>query len=69
MNKKGYEPAELDKSSSNPDAIRGQEQYLIDKNGGAKSDGGASGNTIRGVARNNPKASSYENARIKEFGK
>ena len=68
MNKKGYGPAELDKSSSNPDAIRGQEQYLMDKKGGARSDGGTSGNTIRGVARNNPKASIYEKARVSEFG-
>jgi phage FluMu gp28-like protein len=27
----------LDKSSSNPDAIRGREQFLIQKNGGAQS--------------------------------
>ena len=42
-NKDGFEAAELDKSSHNPDAIRGREQYLIDQNGGAKSNGGTSG--------------------------
>lgn len=41
----------------------------MDKKGGARSDGGTSGNTIRGVARNNPKASIYEKARVSEFGK
>jgi len=29
-------PAKLDKSSPNSDAIRGREQNLIDKSGGAK---------------------------------
>ena len=41
----------------------------MDKKGGARSDGGTSGNTIRGVARNNPKAFIYEKARVSEFGK
>jgi len=36
MNEKGYGEAELDKSSSNPDAIRGREQQLIEANGGAQ---------------------------------
>ena len=66
-NKSGYGPAQLDKSSTNPDAIRGQEQYMIDKNGGAKSIGGTSGNAINGVSPKNPKAQQYENARKKEF--
>ncbi len=68
MNKQGYGPAELDKSSTNPDAIRGQEQFGIDKNGGAKINGGTSGNRINGISRNNPKRQQYENARRKEFG-
>ena len=68
MNKQGYGPAELDKSSTNPDAIRGQEQFGIDNNGGAKVNGGTSGNRINGIRRNNPKRQQYENARRKEFG-
>ena len=40
MNAKGFGPAQLDKSSSNYNAIRGREQQLIDLNGGAKSMGG-----------------------------
>lgn len=66
--KEGYGPAVLDKSSSNPDAIRGQEQYQIDKYGGAQSQGGTSGNAINGVSSHNPKKEQYEQARRKEFG-
>lgn len=33
MNSKGYDSAVLDKSSKNFNAIRGQEQYLIEKHG------------------------------------
>ena len=40
---------------------------MIDKNGGAKSIGGTSGNAINGVSPKNPKAQQYENARKKEF--
>ena len=68
MNKQGYGPAELDKTSTNPDAIRGQEQFGIAKNGGAKVNGGTSGNIINRISRNNPKRQQYENARRKEFG-
>lgn len=68
MNKQGYGPSKLDKSSTNPDAIRSQEQFVIDKNGGAKVHGGTSGNRINGISRNNPKRQQYENARRKEFG-
>ena len=49
------------------DVIRGREQYLIDQHGGAQSQGGTSGNSIRGYAKNNPKASQYELARMEEF--
>ena len=66
--KEGYGPTVLDKSSSNPDAIRGQEQYQIDKYGGAQSQGGTSGNAINGVSSHNPKKEQYEQARRKEFG-
>lgn len=38
------------------DAIRGREQQLIDMHGGAKSQGGTSGNAINGISPNNPKA-------------
>ncbi|MBL0048943.1 MAG: hypothetical protein IPP32_12700 [Bacteroidetes bacterium] len=62
-------PAKLDKSSSNSDAIRGREQNLIDKNGGAKKQRGTSGNTNRGVAEKNKNAQKYDNAAKKEFGK
>jgi len=68
MNDKGFGPAELDKSSSNPDAIRGREQQMIDANGGAKRGGGTSGNEIRGVSKTNKKAEQYKQAATKEFG-
>ena len=66
-NAEGYGPAQLDKSSSNPDAIRGREQQLIKANGGAQSMGGTSGNAINGVSPNNPNASKYNNAANNEF--
>lgn len=54
-------------------AIRGREQQLIDKNGGAQSDTvnghkGTSGNAIRGVSKFNPKGPVYHEAANKEFG-
>ena len=67
-NAEGYGPAKLDKSSSNPDAIRGQEQLNIKANGGAQSEGGTSGNAINGVSPANPKADQYINAAQSEFG-
>jgi RHS repeat-associated protein len=67
-NKDGFGPAKLDKSSKNKDAIRGREQKLIDKNGKAKSEGGTSGNSVRGVSPKNPNATKYEEAARKEFG-
>jgi RHS repeat-associated protein len=68
MNDQGFGPAKLDKSSSNPDAIRGREQQQIEANGGAKSQGGTSGNAINGVSAKNPKADQYKNAANQEFG-
>lgn len=68
MNEKGYGPAKLDKSSSNPDAIRGREQQNIKSSGGAKSEGGTSGNAINSVSPKNLKAAKYEAAAKKEFG-
>ena len=52
-------------------AIRGREQQNIDKNGGARSDGGTSGNAIRGVAKENPMGPyfyGFANTLIDEFG-
>lgn len=64
-NDDGYGPAKLDKSSSDPDAIRGREQQLIDADKAA----GRSGNKINGISPKNPKKSEYINAAEKEFGK
>lgn len=55
-NADGFGPAEMVNSSTSKDAIRGQEQRLIDQYGGAKSSGGTSGNAINGVSPNNPNA-------------
>ncbi|MBE1605586.1 DNRLRE domain-containing protein [Actinopolymorpha pittospori] len=49
-------------------AIRGREQQLIDFWGGAKSDGGTSGNSIRGIARDNPRLPLYVGAATARFG-
>ena len=68
MNDQGYGPAQLDRSSANPDAIRGREQQLIDASGGAQSQGGTSGNRINGVSSSNAKAPGYTNAAEREFG-
>lgn len=68
MSDEGYGPAQLDKSSSDPNAIRGREQQLIEANGGAQSAGGTSGNAINGVSPANPNASTYNNAANAEFG-
>jgi RHS repeat-associated protein len=53
-------PAKLDKSSTNEKAIRGQEQNNIKNNGGARSEGGTSGNARNSVSPNNPKAGEYK---------
>lgn len=49
-------------------AIRGREQILIDHHGGAQSEGGTSGNSIRGVARGRIEEGMYRSAAIQEFG-
>ena len=69
MTPKGYGPAQLDRTSSNRQAIRGREQQLIDYHGGAQSTGGKSGNAINGIGDNNKKRKEYIKAAIKEFGK
>ncbi len=68
MNKEGYDPAVLDKSSKNSSAIRGREQELIDFHGGAKSQGGTSGNKINSISDKNPKKEFYQNENKKKFG-
>jgi hypothetical protein len=68
MNKEGYGPAVLDKSSTNTNAIRGREQQLIGRHGGAKSMGGTSGNAINGISPKNKKIDIYEKTNIEEFG-
>ena len=68
MNEDGYGPAQLDKSSTNSDAIRGREQRLIDSNGGAQSEGGTSGNAINGISPTNPYRQKYMGAADSEFG-
>lgn len=60
-------PAKLDKSSTKSNPIRGREQQNIVKNGGAKSQGGTSGNAINSVSPKNKKATIYENAAKEEF--
>lgn len=52
-NREGYGPAQLDKSSTNSDAIRGREQRTIEKHGGARSQGGTSGNPINSISPRN----------------
>ncbi|WP_279285498.1 hypothetical protein [Clostridium sp. C8-1-8] len=42
---------------------------LIDKNGGAKSIGGKSGNSINGISPKNPRRQIYLDASEEEFGK
>jgi len=67
MNEKGYGEAELDKSSSNSDAIRGRAQQNVDANGGAQSQGGTSGNKINEISETNPNRAKYMNAAEAEF--
>ncbi len=68
MNPKGFGPAKLDKSSTSYDAIRGREQRLIDKHGGAKSCGGKSGNQNNGIRPDHPDRDTYFKAAQREFG-
>ena len=68
MNEKGFEEAQIDRFSTDPDAIRGREQYLIDLHGGAKSQGGTSGNAINGISPTNPNKKRYVEANEREIG-
>jgi RHS repeat-associated protein len=67
-NEEGYGPAVLDQSSTDPAAIRGREQQLIEVYGGAQSQGGTSGNAINGISANNPRGPDYSAAAQREFG-
>ena len=67
-NKEGFKPAEKIKVSKNKDAVRGEEQRMIDKLGGAQKTGGTSSNKINGIAKNNPKREQYIKAAEEEFG-
>jgi len=64
MNKKGFGPARLDKSSTNRDAIRGREQQLHEH---YKAQG-RSANTNNPVSPRNKNKKKYNNAANKEFG-
>jgi RHS repeat-associated protein len=68
MTREGYGPARLDKSSSNAQAVRGREQQMIERNGGAQSQGGTSGNKINGISDKNPSGPACKAAASKEFG-
>ena len=68
MNEKGFDAARIDRASTDSDAVRGREQYLIDLHGGAKSQGGTSGNAINGISQKNPNKQKYIEANEREFG-
>lgn len=68
LNARGFGRTEIDRTSSNPDAIRGREQQMIDKNGGAQSQGGTSANKINSISDRNPKGAGCVRAATKEFG-
>ena len=68
----GYGPAIPDRVAPGTlngyEAIRGREQQLIDANGRAQSEGGTSGNLIRGVSKNNVGGRIYHEASNAMFG-
>ena len=66
--KEGFKEAEMIKVSDNKSAIRGEEQRMIDKLGGAQKSGGTSSNKINGISKINPKRNKYIKAAEKEFG-
>ncbi len=71
MNTKGYGRSIPIEGSQTTDraAIRGLEQRAIDHFGGAISDGGSSGNAIRGIGLKNLPLKAYLGASQKVFGK
>ncbi|RXZ63901.1 RHS repeat-associated core domain-containing protein [Pelagerythrobacter rhizovicinus] len=68
LNRQGYGPARLDRTSRDPQAIRGREQQLIERNGGARSQGGTSGNQINGISDRNPQGAACRAKATAEFG-
>ena len=67
MNGEGFGPAQLDKSSTSYEAIRGREQQLIQNNGGAQSQGGTSSNFYNGISPTNPRGPGYLTKATEEF--
>lgn len=63
-NKEGFDEAELDKFSTNADAIRGREQNLIDY----ERKRGKSANNINGISQRNKKRAIYLLAAVETFG-
>jgi hypothetical protein len=68
FDKERYSAAKVDKYNVSYTAIRGREQQLIDHFGGAQSEGGTSGNKIRGVGKNNKSGLIYHNSANSKFG-
>ncbi len=69
LNKQGFDVPYIDRTSTNPAAIRGREQQLIDRFGGAQSQSGTSANKINGISPANPNRQNYLDQTLKEFGK
>ncbi len=67
-NQEDFDRALIDQKSQDKDAIRGREQMLIEHFGGAKSEGGTSGNAINGISPTNKKKGQYMDAALKLFG-
>ena len=63
-NKEGYAGADIDKISTNYDAIRGREDMLIRK----AKENEISGNKNNGISKRNKKREQYLNAAIDLFG-
>jgi hypothetical protein len=68
MNQHGYGPATPDKSSTSAAAIRGREQQMIERNGGAQSQRGTSGNRINGISERNSNGPACRAAATAEVG-
>ncbi|GAB4512556.1 MAG: hypothetical protein Tsb0026_16580 [Sulfuricaulis sp.] len=68
LNNQGFGRPFLDQSSTNPAAIRGREQLLIENFGGAKSCCGTSANKINGISPTNPNRNFYLEEALKDFG-
>lgn len=67
LNDQSYGEARLDKSSTDRGVIRGMEQ-LINKNGGAQSQGAHRQTKLMGLVQKIPERHSYLNSADKEFG-